>query len=88
MADPLIDTWRTHDRITACLLTAQIAPGLAVAPEAGSRVWGFKPRVDAFVGSLLAHESHRRGQLAMVLKAAGTPLDRKVGLRIWKRGVR
>lgn len=65
-------------------IAALISSGLA----AGGRVKGFKPHVHAFVGYLISHESHHRGQVAMALKGAGMPLDRKVAYGIWEWGVR
>jgi uncharacterized damage-inducible protein DinB len=55
--------------------------------EAG-RVKGFKPHVGAFLGYLISHESHHRGQIALILKQAGMPLDRKVAYGVWEWGVR
>jgi uncharacterized damage-inducible protein DinB len=154
MTDPLIDTWRIHDRIHAYLLAAVPATALtATAPTGGrnvaqafahihnvrlmwlkaagapvpatvtkldpeakqsvagltkalaasgqaiaalvesglgneGRIKGFKPHVHAFVGYLIAHESHHRGQLALALKAGGTPLDKKTAYGLWEWGVR
>jgi uncharacterized damage-inducible protein DinB len=60
---------------------------LAQTAEAG-RVKGFKPHRTAFLGYLVSHESHHRGQIATTLKANGHPLDRKVAFGIWEWGVR
>ena len=54
----------------------------------GGRVKGFKPHAAAFLGYLISHESHHRGQVALTLKQAGHPLDRKVAYGIWEWGVR
>lgn len=56
--------------------------------ENGGKVKGFKPHVTAFLGYIIAHESHHRGQIALSLKQAGHPLDKKVGYGIWEWGVR
>lgn len=52
------------------------------------RVKGFKPHVTAFLGYVLAHESHHRGQIALSLKQSGHALNKKIGYGIWEWGVR
>jgi hypothetical protein len=48
-------------------------------------VKGFKPHAAAF---LVSHESHHRGQIALTLKQAGHPLEKKVAFGIWEWGTR
>lgn len=52
------------------------------------RIKGFKPHPTAFAGYLISHESHHRGQIALYLKQANAPLDRKVSYGLWEWGVR
>jgi hypothetical protein len=61
---------------------------LASSLEAGGKVKGFKPHAAAFLGYLISHESHHRGQIALSLKQAGKPLDKKIGFGMWEWGVR
>ena len=61
---------------------------LAQSLEAGGKVRGFKPHAAAFLGYLISHESHHRGQIALSLKQTGKPLDKKIGYGLWEWGVR
>jgi uncharacterized damage-inducible protein DinB len=56
--------------------------------EPGGRVKGFKPHTAAFLGYLVSHESHHRGQIALTLKQAGHPLERKIAYGMWEWGSR
>ncbi|MCU1268680.1 MAG: hypothetical protein JWM21_4998 [Acidobacteria bacterium] len=56
--------------------------------EVGGKVKGFKPHASAFLGYLISHESHHRGQIALSLKQAGHPLDKKIQYGLWEWGVR
>ena len=61
---------------------------LAQSLEPGGKVRGFKPHGAAFLGYLISHESHHRGQIALSLKQAGKPLDKKISYGLWEWGVR
>ena len=54
----------------------------------GGKVKGFKPHATAFLGYLISHESHHRGQIILSLKQAGKVLDKKILFGIWEWGVR
>jgi len=61
---------------------------LAKSIQGDGRIKGFKPHVSAFLGYLISHESHHRGQIVLSLKQAGHQLDKKVLYGIWEWGVR
>lgn len=52
------------------------------------KVKGFKPHATAFLGYLLAHEGHHRGQILVTLKQNGHTVDKKTQFGIWEWGVR
>lgn len=64
-------------------ITALIKKGLA-----DGKIKNFKPHPVAFVGYLIAHEGHHRGQVILSLKQAGKPLDKKILFGIWEWGTR
>ena len=56
--------------------------------ETNGKIKGFKPHSTAFLGYIISHESHHRGQLALTLKQSGHKLDQKIVYGIWEWGVR
>jgi uncharacterized damage-inducible protein DinB len=61
---------------------------IASSLETGVRVKNFKPDTIAFVGYLIAHDSHHRGQIAMLARQTGFPLPKKANFGLWEWGVR
>ena len=58
------------------------------AEQGNHRVKNFKPHVSGFMGYLISHESHHRGQIEIALRQAGVPLSDKVSYGLWEWGVR
>jgi uncharacterized damage-inducible protein DinB len=54
--------------------------------DPGGKVPHFKPDVVAFVGYLIAHDSHHRGQIAMLARQVGHPLPLQTGFGLWEWG--
>ena len=46
----------------------------------------FKPDAVAFVGYLISHDSHHRGQIAMLARQVGHPIPTKTGFGLWEWG--
>ena len=77
----------------------QLARGLKQSGEAveallrksaseGGKVKSFKRGVVPFLGYLISHESHHRGQIGWTLKNTGHPLSQKTAYGLWEWGVR
>lgn len=52
------------------------------------KIKGFKPHPAAFLGYLISHESHHRGQIMLCLKQSGHPVDQKIQYGLWEWGSR
>jgi len=61
---------------------------LATALNGDGRMPSFKPDAWAFVGYLIAHEAHHRGQMMMLARQVGHPLDKSSNFGLWAWGVR
>lgn len=64
---------------------AAMAKLLQSGLESG-RIKGFKPHPQAFLGYLIAHEAHHRGQILQTLKQNGHLPDKKILFGLWEWG--
>ncbi|HET9804344.1 MAG TPA: DinB family protein, partial [Candidatus Acidoferrum sp.] len=54
--------------------------------DPAGHVPNFKPDVVAFVGYLIAHDAHHRGQMAMLARQVGHPVASKASFGLWEWG--
>lgn len=93
LLDGLTKIEKTDAADSVALAAALAASGAAIAAlltasfESG-RVKGFKPHPIAFLGYLISHESHHRGEIEWLLTQAGHKLDQKTSFGLWEWGVR
>ena len=59
---------------------------LLEAGIASGKIKGFKPHPEAFLGYLIAHEAHHRGQVIQILKENGHLPDKKILYGLWEWG--
>ncbi|MBS1524331.1 MAG: hypothetical protein JST19_01705 [Bacteroidetes bacterium] len=52
------------------------------------KIRGFKPHATAFLGYLISHESHHRGQIMLALKQSGHAVNQKIQYGLWEWGTR
>ena len=58
------------------------------ALESDGRVKGFRPDVAGFLGYLISHDAHHRGQITMLARQLGHPISQKAMFGMWEWGVR
>jgi uncharacterized damage-inducible protein DinB len=58
------------------------------AIESDGRIKNFRPDVVGFIGYLIAHDAHHRGQIAMLARQLGHPLPQKAMFGMWEWGTR
>jgi uncharacterized damage-inducible protein DinB len=58
------------------------------ALESDGRVKSFRPDVAGFLGYLIAHDAHHRGQITMLARQVGHPLPQKAMFGMWEWGSR
>jgi uncharacterized damage-inducible protein DinB len=52
------------------------------------RIRSFKPDAAGFIGYLVSHDAHHRGQMAMLARQSGHPLPQKAMFGMWEWGQR
>lgn len=57
---------------------------LSQALNSDGRVKGFRPDVAGFLGYLIAHDAHHRGQITMLARQTGHPLPQKAVFGMWE----
>lgn len=60
--------------------------GHALASD--GRIKNFRPDVAGFIGYLIAHDAHHRGQIMMLARQLGHPLAQKAMFGMWEWGTR
>lgn len=65
-----------------------LAEVISRAIEGNGRIRNFRPDVAGFVGYLIAHDAHHRGQIAMLARQLGHPLPQKAMFGMWEWGSR
>lgn len=79
----------TKTMLTDCLVNSGLAmEQLFEKSIIDGKIKGFKPHPTAFLGYLISHESHHRGQIMLALKQSGHPVDQKTQYGLWEWGTR
>lgn len=70
-------------RKSAAAITKLLEAGLA---DPAGKVPNFRPDVVAFIGYLIAHDAHHRGQIGMLARQLGHAIPAKAGFGLWEWG--
>lgn len=58
------------------------------ALKSDGRIHSFKPDAAAFIGYLIAHDAHHRGQICQLARQVGFPVSQSVMFGMWEWGKR
>jgi uncharacterized damage-inducible protein DinB len=61
---------------------------LRLSLQGDGRIKSFKPDAASFFAYLVAHDSHHRGQIAMLARQLGHPISQSVMFGMWEWGTR
>ena len=80
----------SQEQVIAALETscAALSTIIAAALSGDGRIKGFKPDAAGFLGYLIAHDGHHRGQASMLARQLGLPLSKSATFGMWEWGVR
>ncbi len=67
---------------------AALSALIKMALGSDGRIKNFKPDVVGFIGYLIAHDAHHRGQISMLARQVGHPLSKKAMFGMWEWGSR
>ena len=67
---------------------AALSAVIKSALDSDGRVKGFRPDVAGFLGYLIAHDAHHRGQICMLARQVGHPVSQKTMFGMWEWGTR
>ncbi len=80
--------WTADDLKTHLAASGEAIAALLERAFGQGKIKGFKPHPAAFLGYLISHESHHRGQILQTLKQNGKLPPKKVLFGLWEWGVR
>jgi uncharacterized damage-inducible protein DinB len=78
--DQAIDALASSHQAMHELLTSSL--------KSDGRIKGFKPDAASFLGYLIAHDAHHRGQVSLLARQLGHPLPQSAMYGMWEWGTR